>query len=167
VGDAPGRGWSRLAPDAEIRVAGPADVDDVARLIAAFRDFYGETSPADSTIRETAGELLDDRGTEFLLAGTPAAGIAQLRFRLSLWTGTDDAWLEDLFVLDGARGSGLGRALVRACIERARARGCDRIQLDANEGNPGALALYESLGFRCAKRERWDGGRDLYWTRWL
>jgi RimJ/RimL family protein N-acetyltransferase len=52
-------------------------------------------------------------------------------------------------------------------VERARLRGCRRVQLDANENNERALTLYESLGFQCGKPGRWDGGRDLYWTRWL
>ena len=156
-----------MAPDAEIRLASPGDAEHVVRLIAAFRDYYGDSDPPDSSIREVVAELLADRGTEFLLAGDPPAGIAQMRYRLSVWTGTEDAWLEDVFVLEDARGGGLGRALVRACTERARARGCGRIQLDANEDNPRALALYESLGFRSAKREAGGGGRDLYWTLWL
>jgi ribosomal protein S18 acetylase RimI-like enzyme len=32
-------------------------------------------------------------------------------------------------------------------FERARERGCARIELDVNEANPEALRLYESLGF--------------------
>ena len=48
---------------------------------------------------------------------------------------------------EAARGEGHGRALVRAAIERARARGCKRIQLDVNEANERAANLYKSLGF--------------------
>lgn len=150
-----------------MRVAGDGDAEAVASLIAAFRDFYAENAPSDEQIERTVAVLLDDGNTEFLLAGEPAVGVAQLRFRPSVWTGADDAWLEDVFVLEGARRGGAGSALVRACVERARARGCRRIQLDANERNEAATALYESLGFSSGKAQRWDGGRDLYWTLWL
>lgn len=156
-----------MGPEAPIRRATDGDAEAVAGLIVAFRDYYGEDEPGDSVIHSVVGRLLADEQTEFLLAGEPAAGVAQLRFRLSAWTGTEDAWLEDIFVVEEARRSGIGRLLAEACIERARARGCRRIQLDANENNQRALALYESLGFRCAKRGRWHGGRDLYWTKWL
>ena len=124
-----------------MRVAGDGDAAEVARLIAGFRDYYGESEPGDELIARMVAELLPDEETEFLLAGEPAVGVAQVRFRRSVWTGTDDAWLEDLFVAEDARRAGAGRALLQACIERARARGCQRIQLDANERNERALPL--------------------------
>ena len=150
----------------EVRVAQAGDEEEVTRLIAAFRDFYYDSEPADSLIGGVVPELIGDDQTEFLLAGRPAVGVAQLRFRLSVWTGADDAWLEDLFVLESARRGGVGRALVEACAERSRARGCRRLQLDTNESNTTALALYEKLGFVTAKRAD-DSGRDLYLTRRL
>ena len=149
-----------------IRVAGAGDEAEVTRLMAAFRDFYDDTEPDDEQIADAVGKLIGNGEAEFLLAGDPAVGVAQLRFRHSVWTGADDAWLEDLFVAGSARGGGVGRALVEACAERSRERGCKRLQLDTNETNTAALALYESLGFVTAKRAE-DRGRDLYLTRRL
>jgi GNAT superfamily N-acetyltransferase len=156
-----------LAPEVNVRVAGPDEEAEVASMIAGFRDFYGEAEPADEHIARMVAELMNDERTEFLLVGNPTVGVAQLRFRPSVWTGTEDVWLEDLFVLEEARRAGAGRALVQGCIDRARARGSKRIQLDANEGNEAALALYESLGFRSTSPGRFDGGRNLYLTRWV
>jgi ribosomal protein S18 acetylase RimI-like enzyme len=151
----------------EIRLAGPRDQGEVSAMIAGFRDFYGEDQPGDSQISRVVAELIDDPRTEFLLAGRPAVGFAQLRFRPSVWTGTDDAWLEDLYVAEDQRGAGIGRALTEACLGRARERGCARIQLDANENNPNAIGLYESLGFSSVVEHRFEGGRNLYLTCWL
>jgi len=64
-----------------------------------------------------------------------------------VWKSAEDCWLEDLFVREDARRSGLGRALVDAAVERARERGCKRIELDVNEDNVPARALYEACGF--------------------
>lgn len=150
----------------EVRVARTDEQEAVAKLIAGFRDFYGESEPPDAQIARGVAELIDDERSEFLLIGDPAVGVAQLRFRASIWTGTEDAWLEDLFVVESERGRGVGRALAQGCIDRARERGCKRIQLDANEDNEGAIALYESLGFRNKVPHRFDGGRNLYFTRW-
>jgi ribosomal protein S18 acetylase RimI-like enzyme len=102
-------------------------------------------------MRASVERLIRDDRTEFLLGavgGTAQpAGVIQLRYRHSVWTGRDDAWLEDLYVLDSARRTGLGRALTEFAFECARERGCERIQLDVNTANEAAKALYESLGF--------------------
>ena len=134
----------------------------VAGLLGGFRDWLGYDDPDDESLRRSIERLAGDPGTEYLLGGAPD-GVAQLRFRHSVWTGRDDAWLEDLFVAGHARGSGLGRALTDFAMERARARGCARLQLDVNAANTAAKALYESLGF--SARQDHLGGDALYMTR--
>lgn len=149
-----------------IRPAEPSDLDDVVRLIAEFRDWWGKSAPADAQIRLVAERLLGDPQTDYLLAveGDRAVGICQLRYRLSVWTGADDCWLEDLYVSEAGRGRGVGRALVEAAAERASARGCKRIELDVNEQNEAALALYLSAGFTAEPK---PPGRTLFITRSL
>jgi GNAT superfamily N-acetyltransferase len=151
----------------KIRVAERGGEGEVSALVAAFRDIYEESDPSDEAIARAVSELIDDEQTEFLLAGRPAIGFAQLRFRPSVWTGAEDAWLEDLFVVEEARGGGAGRALTEACVERARSRGCKRLQLDTNERNQAAMALYSSLGFSDRTSRRFGDGRNLYLTLWL
>ena len=142
------------------------DVGDVVRLIAEFRDWWGKTEPADDRIRAVVERLIADDSTEFLLAYDDgrAVGVCQLRYRLSVWTGADDCWLEDLFVTAAARSGGHGRALVEAAFESARARGCRRIELDVNEQNTGAIRFYESLGFTTEPK---PPGRTLFISRLL
>jgi ribosomal protein S18 acetylase RimI-like enzyme len=125
-----------------------------------FRNWWGRAEPSDERFEAGVRRLLADPNTEFLLGGEPLAGVCQLRYRYGLWHDAEDCWLEDVFVEESARGSGLGRALVEAAMERARERGCARVDLDVNEANPAALALYESLGFK-----GWSdppGGRNLF-----
>jgi ribosomal protein S18 acetylase RimI-like enzyme len=51
-------------------------------------------------------------------------------------------------VLAEFRGQGIGEALMRAAIEKARTRGLTRIELTVREHNRPAIALYEKLGFQ-------------------
>ena len=51
-------------------------------------------------------------------------------------------------VADRHKGRGLGRALMAACVERARAAGAPRLYLETNSSLGPALALYRSFGFR-------------------
>lgn len=154
-----------MGPETPLRIAGLADLAPVTGLIAGFRDYLGGDSPGNAEIEATAAILLKDRSTEFLLIGDPEAGLAQIRFRLSVWTGVEDAWLEDLFVEEAARGRGYGRRLVEASVERARGRGCRRIQLDVNEANRAASELYRSLGFRPVHNPaKWGEAPDFFYT---
>lgn len=52
------------------------------------------------------------------------------------------------------RGQGLGRRLLTACIDHARSRGIERIELTVRVDNDRAIALYESLGFRVECRRQ-------------
>jgi ribosomal protein S18 acetylase RimI-like enzyme len=145
-------------------IAQPHEAEPVARLMAAFRDHLKLSEPSDEEVRAGVERLLADPGTEFLLGaaadGAPPAGVAQLRFRHGIWRAAGDCLLEDLFVDAAARGAGLGRALLDATLERARARGCRRIELDVNERNDAALRLYSSFGFSATANPY--GARDLY-----
>ena len=94
---------------------------------------------------------MEDPRAEFLLGtpddDSPPCAVVQLRYRHSVWTASDDAWLEDLFVTEHARRAGLGRAMVLAAIDRAEQRNCRRIELDVDDVNEPARALYAGLGF--------------------
>jgi len=54
--------------------------------------------------------------------------------------------LECLHVLDGDRGRGIGRRLLRAVAERVRTHGQRSRRLDVLSGNPRAVDFYRRLG---------------------
>ena len=132
-----------------VRVASAADAGDVVRLLLEFRAWYGkpETPEARAQFERVVGELIVRDDTEYLLAGDGPDAVAQIRYRPSIWTGSEDCWIEDVYVTEAARGKRLGRALVEAALSRARARGCGRAELDVDVVNMPARALYGSLGF--------------------
>lgn len=147
--------------------AGRADAPEVSALLVEFRNWAGSNTPSDDSFRRSVEQLLEEPNTAFLLAagsgGAPAAGVCQLRYRHSVWTGVDDCWLEDLYVRDNQRRAGVGRRLVLAACEHARGRGCRRIELDVNNENLRALGLYQSLGFSARSKQMGsDGSRDLF-----
>jgi GNAT superfamily N-acetyltransferase len=59
----------------------------------------------------------------------------------------DDAMFRLLAVDPAARGRGIGRALLEACLERARAAGKPRMALHTTEWMVTARAMYERAGF--------------------
>ena len=147
--------------------AGPEEASVVAGLLAEFRDWMGRSRPTVESLAKSVERLMGDPDTEYLLGspgeGMAASGVCQLRFRYGVWHAATDCWLEDLFVREDSRAGGLGSALVREAVERAGERGCARVELDVNEANAPALALYERFGFSASRKP--PGGRDLLMRR--
>jgi ribosomal protein S18 acetylase RimI-like enzyme len=145
--------------------AGQDEAKTVARLLIGFRDHLGLSWPSDNAFLAGVERLLDDRDTEFILAAadddSPPSGVAQLRYRMGIWRAGRDCLVEDVFVDESARGRGVARALLDHATERALERGCRRMELDVNEENTAALALYTSFGFKTGSP------RDLYMRRHL
>lgn len=145
-------------------VAEPHEAEVVARLLIGFRDHLGYGGPSDNSILASVERLMEDTDTDYLLGAphddAPPAGVAQLRYRWGIWRAGLDCLIEDVFVEEHARRSGLGRALVAAALDRARERGARRAELDVNERNEAALRLYGAFGFSAS--ENAYGGRDLY-----
>jgi len=148
----------------QIRVATEVDIDNLANLIAAFRDHLAQQLPHKTEILSSLRKLLIEDDVEFLVACT-GSGVAvaytQVRYYYSLWSTGFEAQIEDLFVLPVARGRGIGSRLVESVVCRAREHGCHLIVLNTNERNTEALRLYTKTGF-VAERSRWEGGRQLW-----
>ena len=87
-----------------------------------------------------------------------------MRFRPALWSDALECYLAELYVAPARRGHGLGRALMNAAIELARAEGAGYMDLGTAETDVAARALYESLGF--SNREgKPDGPLNFYYER--
>ena len=66
-------------------------------------------------------------------------------------------------VSPAAQGQGVGEAMVRWCIDAARAAGQQRLRIHTLETMPGAQRLYQRLGFARDPEgdEEWDGIKGL------
>jgi len=145
--------------------AAPAELALAGRLLHDFNTEYDDPTPGAEPLAHRLAELVADGGTEVLLVGAGdaggtdgaggAAGVAVLRYRPSLWSVADECYLAELYVVPDRRGTGLGRALLRAAVERAVARGCDVIDLATSEDDVAARHLYEAEGF---SRTEGEGG---------
>ena len=58
------------------------------------------------------------------------------------------AWIEDVVVDEAARGRGVGEALNRAAIDRAREAGATTVDLTSRPSREAANRLYRRLGFQ-------------------
>ncbi len=147
-----------------VRLATPADAPEIGRLLDQFNTEFGDPTPGPEAIAERAREMLERDELVVFLAGEPAVGIASMLFRVSIWSPTRDAYLEELYVEPPRRGDGLGRALLEAAMDAARERGATRIELNTGETDAAARRLYEAAGFTNREGDP-DGPSMLYYER--
>lgn len=128
-----------------VRRAEPSDAEAVIALMAGL----GRPPIADSEEQSEVFEAhLEHPDSEIFVAELDGAiaGAVSLTFRPRLnWT-TPEAWVPDLYVDPGFRRRGAARALLDACVQAARERGCHRLVLESGHGRAEAHQLYESYG---------------------
>ncbi len=135
------------SPDTDVRRAGAADAEAIGRLLHDFNTEFDDITPGPQALAERVRMLLGEGELTVLVGGPGPDGLALLRFRPAIWTNALECYLAELYVVPGRRGQGLGRALMEAAIEVARAEGADHMDLGTGEDDTAARALYESLGF--------------------
>lgn len=132
-----------------IRPATIADAETILSLVQALAIY--EKEPL-SSVKATADDFRRDgfgaeKRFEALIAeldGKPV-GFALYFHNYSTWEGRAGLFVEDLFVLETARGHGLGRQLITALAAIADARGCKRLDLNVLDWNP-TREFYHRLG---------------------
>ena len=116
-------------------------------LWKGYLDFYRITAPQE-TYDATWARLHDPNEPMWLFGGYvdgKLLGIVHYIYHRSCWTIGDYCYLQDLFVAEGARKRGLGRALIEAVYEAARAAGASRVHWLTHETNAVARSLYDTL----------------------
>lgn len=103
------------------------------------------------SFEQTSAELAEAKNV-FLIAEIEGelAGYAKLIFDSAEGgiTGEKPVELARLYAHQKFLGEGIGQTLMDACIERARAAGCDVMWLGVWEYNPRAKAFYDKNNFR-------------------
>jgi len=135
-----------------VKRAALADLDAVAPLFDAYRQFYGQRADLAAARAFLDARLRREESVIFLAVdgegGNDALGFTQLYPSFSsvsvrrLWI------LNDLFVRPGIRRGGVGRRLLERAREWAIETDAKGLMLATAVSNGAAKALYESCGWR-------------------
>ncbi len=142
---------------AEIEIA-PVSADryeELLPLIAAYQRFYEAEDIDEDRNRAFFRRFLDPSEVGLLLgarAGERFLGYACLYWHSSSTRAVETVLMNDLYVDAEARGRGIGRALIEASAEVARARGAAGLQWATAPDNHTAQRLYDTTG---AERSEW------------
>jgi GNAT superfamily N-acetyltransferase len=128
-----------------------ADKESWVSLWRAWQGHMKGAVPTDVTERTWRRSQLPDSGLLILLGFTPedeAIGFATVSFTPFAWTGSDIAFLQDLFIIEDARGKGAGDALLRAVYRTADERGATQVFWMVDEADERLQRFYARHGMR-------------------
>ena len=125
-----------------------AATEATQELLEALRSLLPQLNPElPQLTMDRLAKVVSDPSSTLLLArdGDAIAGTATLLVYAT--PAHTKARIEDVVVDESARGRGVGEALVRHCIEVAREKGAEIVELQSARWREVANRLYPRLGF--------------------
>ena len=133
-----------------IRKARASDAAGIAHMANALCAEHDQSADTFSEAKVLADGFGDNPAFEVLIAERAGEPLGYALF--SDCYNTDKAvrgiWLNDLYVVEAARGQGLGRRLMAAVSRETEARGGHSLWWGVMSANAKARAFYEGLGAR-------------------
>jgi GNAT superfamily N-acetyltransferase len=134
--------------DPRVRRIRPEDVDAVVELVHALAEYEREPDACHLTAPQLHAALFGEAPALFghvaELDGA-IAGFTLWFLNFSTWRGTHGIYLEDLYVREELRGSGLGKALLATLAAECVEQGYQRLEWSVLNWNP-AIGFYRALG---------------------
>jgi GNAT superfamily N-acetyltransferase len=133
-----------------VRPVASSDLAQWEALWEGYNTFYQRTVPAEIT-RVTWSRFFDAYEPVYALVAEidgRLLGLVHYLFHRSTDLIGPTCYLQDLFTAEEARGQGVGRALIEAVYERAKAVGSPLVYWQTHETNVTAMALYDKVAKR-------------------
>lgn len=137
--------------DVTIREFQPDDADAFFELNREWIQRYFWLEPADLEVLWHPQEAILDAGGRIFMA---VRGDARIGCCALIPIAPGEYELAKMAVSPAERRQGIGRRLIEVAIAGAERMGATRLYLESNATLPGAVALYESMGFRHLPPER-------------
>ena len=135
----------------ELRVPTADDEKEWRRLWTAYLDFY-ETKVPEETYRLTWKRLHTEAEFEpkclLAVVKTKPVGLVHYLYHRTCWSAVNNCYLQDLYVDNEMRGTGLGRVLIEAVKREAGKLGVTNVYWMTHETNATARQLYDRVARR-------------------
>jgi GNAT superfamily N-acetyltransferase len=132
------------------------DLPELLPLMRGYCDFY-EVDPSDDDLLALSRALIespDCHGVQLIARGDDgrAIGFATVYWTWSTLEAGEVGVMNDLFVVDDARGGGVADALIAECVGLCRERGAVELGWRTAKDNLRAQAVYDRVG---GQRSEW------------
>jgi len=138
-----------LAGGAVLRQARPGDEDGILDCIRGLAEYEKEPDAVRTTAEDLRRVLFGAAASVFahvVEKDGQVVAIAVWFLSYSTWTGRHGIYLEDLFVREGERRHGYGKALLKALAEVCVQRGYRRFEWSVLDWNEPSIRFYRSIG---------------------
>ena len=133
-----------------------ADLPELLPLMRGYCDFY-EVSPADDALLAMSRTLIatPDEGVQLIARDDSerAVGFATIFWTWQTLSASRLGVMNDIFLTEGARGSGAAADLIEACADRCRERDVTELDWQTANDNLRAQKVYDRVGAQ--RDERW------------
>ncbi|HKT21466.1 MAG TPA: GNAT family N-acetyltransferase [Nitrososphaerales archaeon] len=131
-----------------VRRGRPSDSRQFMGLLVALAKFERLKPPSNEGRKRILEDVFERKRISLFVAvkDRKLIGYALYFYTYSSFLAKPTLYLEDLFVLDEHRKSGVGFALFRRCVDEAVKEGCGRMEWSVLKWNEKALKFYERLG---------------------
>jgi len=141
----------------------PLRADEVDKLLVLWKAFMNDPSAIDGLIpaddenagkmKEFVSRLVAEEPRQVLVAEDGGDLVGYLIFErqaktTALRTTRKWGYISDLYVVPGLRGRGIGRDLLRKCLDELESLGVSHVRLNVWSENHRAMRLYREAGFR-------------------
>jgi GNAT superfamily N-acetyltransferase len=134
----------------EISLASESDIPALCQLLSELFGQEAEFQPDYQAQSRGLTRIITDPTIGHIFVArneNQIVGMVNLLYTISTALGERVAWLEDMVVLTGGRGKGVGSLLLEHAVDFARQNGCRRLTLLTDADNQLAQRFYQQQGF--------------------
>lgn len=127
------------------------DINDIELILsfiketAEYEKMADEVTATEESLREA---IFSNNRAEVIIAeldGVPV-GYGLYFYNFSTFTGRAGLYLEDIFVRESVRGTGIGKIIFKFVVKRAREKKCVTMDWACLDWNKSSINFYKSLG---------------------
>ncbi len=132
-----------------IRQVRESDCEDIVILMKMLADYEKMSEDMTATPEDIRKMMFEDHSLDAIIAVNDgkAIGMASFNFYiLSTFSGKRVMYLEDLFIIESERGSGLGKRMMKELCRIAKEKDCMKMEWKCLDWNKTSIGFYNHIG---------------------
>lgn len=133
----------------KIRKANKKDIDEILNLLYQLQRPKPKTGTENMAFRKRILQYLDEKDKEIIVSeqNSKIIGLVSIMLLPRLNRTKLELYIPELVVSKDNRGLGVGKSLMKSCINTAKKKKCFRIRLESGNQRKDAHKFYKKIGF--------------------